>query len=258
MLSEQTQSLCSWKTVSQEEAGRTWGPGGARVCSGVVSMPTLSCVWQKAVAGLGGKAQSDVRLTMLTQAALRRTEQTVRCPEWRLRAQAGVSRVVPAASCGSSSQLSYNLFQGRLFWCLETPLLGSRKPSRAQKAPTFPSTCFPFLWNPIKCAHTSLFPRHHSLPQSLSLPTLPSYPIQIVLGAWLTNLSYWFSLRCNRPVWYYYMTCPRGISSGPLPKECISSNVISETTVDWAQSMSRTLGASQKLQEKKWDYILQM
>lgn len=94
------------------------------------------------------ESQSDVRFTVLTPAALQRTEQTVRCPECRLGAQEGVSLVVSAASCVSASRLSYNLFQGRLFWCLETPLLGSRKPSRAQKAPYFPLTLFSFPLKP--------------------------------------------------------------------------------------------------------------
>lgn len=73
--------------------------------------------------------------------------------------------LVSAVSCVSSSQLSCNLFQGRLFWSVwKTHCLAPGNLVEPKKLLTSPSPCFPFLCNPIKCAHTSLFPRQHPLP----------------------------------------------------------------------------------------------
>lgn len=134
--------------------------------------------------GFGGKSSSDVRLTMHTLAALRRTEQNVRCPEWRLRAQAGVSLACFCCFLCIIFPAQLQSVPGQtVLVCLENPLLGSRKPCRAQKAPHIPLTMFSFPLQPNQMCPYITVPWAASPPPKCSIRPHPlSCPTQMVLA----------------------------------------------------------------------------
>lgn len=139
----------------------------------MVSVLSPLLVWQEATEGFWRKAQSDVSLTMLTLAALRWTEQIAQDPEWRLGAQAGVSLACSRCFLCIIFQAHLQSVPGQtVLVCLETPLLGSREPCRAQNSfPIFPSLCFPFLCNASKHAHTTVSWTPHPSRKCSTAPT---------------------------------------------------------------------------------------
>lgn len=149
----------------------------------------------------GGKSQSDVSLTTLTLASLWRTKQAVRCPERRLRTQAGVSLACFRCFLCIIFPARWQSVPGQtVLVCLEAPLIGSRKPSRAQKASYHSLAMFSFPLEPNPICPNITFPGSSPFLQMLHPPTPKVIPYSNSASGLGTNLPHQLLLRCKWPV----------------------------------------------------------
>lgn len=128
-------------------------------------------------------------------------EQIVQGPEWRLEAQARVSLAYSCCFLCTSFPPQLQSVPGQIVLvCLETPLLGSREPSRDQNSSLHSTHHVPLSFVTQPNMPAPPFSSFLPFPKHSASPLLGSNPVQIVLGNNQTNLTQWFSLRCKLQV----------------------------------------------------------
>lgn len=184
---------------------------------------------------------------MHTLAALRRTEQTVRCPEWRLRAQAGLSLACFCCFLCIIFPARLQSVPGQtVLVCLENPLFGSSKPCRAQKAPYIPLTMFSFPLQPNQmCPYITVSRAASPSPKCSIRPHALSCPTQMVL----TNLPMLVLTEVQTASNLIILPVQGAFLQCPFQKNGSLAMSVQKPQTDLVQSISRMLGPSQKYKE---------